>query len=171
MTRRGRVEVDVTIQPCRGNVNISRNNAALRRSDRAAILALSACAVDPFTEYRDVGGSVRLSISRFTRALGVLALSAVSGCAPRTSAVGTPLDGPRPTVTYACSAVLSLRVRLDASSAAVTIDGDGPYILSQTAGRSGFTVYSDGQRVLEIRESAVSFGLTPRLVQGCVSSE
>ncbi len=111
-----------------------------------------------------------LSIARATRALGVLALSAGSACAPRTSAVGTPLDGPRPTVTYACSAVLSLRVRLDASSAAVTIDGDGPYTLSQVSGRSGFTVYSDGQRVLEIRDSIVSFGLTPRILQACIRS-
>jgi hypothetical protein len=104
------------------------------------------------------------------RVLGVLLLSAGSGCAPRTSAVGTPLPGDRPVVVYACSAVLSLRVRLDASSATVTIDGDGPYTLPQTRGRSGFTVYTDGQRVFELRESLVSFGLTPRLLQACTQA-
>ena len=109
-----------------------------------------------------------LSIARATTALGLLVLCAGGACTPRTSAVGTPLEGPTPTVTYACSTVLSLRVRLDASSAAVTIDGDGPYILSQVAGRAGVTSYSDGQRVLEFRESAVSFGLTPRILQACI---
>ncbi len=114
--------------------------------------------------------ALRLSIAMATRVLGVVALSTGSGCAPRTSAVGTPLEGSRPTVTYACTAVLALRVRLDASSASVTIDGDGPYTLSQVSGRSGFTVYSDGQRVLEIRDSIVSFGLTPRILQACIRS-
>ncbi len=100
-------------------------------------------------------------------ALGVLVLAGGGACAPRTSAVGTPLPGSRPVVVYACSTVLALRVRFDASSAAVTIDGDGPYTLPQTRGRSGFTVYTDGQRVLELRESLVSFGLTPRILQTC----
>jgi hypothetical protein len=105
-----------------------------------------------------------------TTLLGALLLGAGAGCAPRTSAVGTPLPGARPVVSYACSTVLSLRVRFDASSAAVTIDGDGPYTLPQTRGRSGYTVYTDGQRVLELRESMVSFGLTPRVLQACTSA-
>jgi hypothetical protein len=114
-----------------------------------------------------LGGALPLSIVRATIALWLFALFAASACTPRTSAVGTPLHGAPPIVSYACSSILSLRVRLDASSAAVTIDGDGPYTLSQVVGRSGVTVYTDGQRVLEFRESVVSFGLTPRVLQAC----
>ncbi len=144
------------------------NDAVLRRGAETAILPAGACAVDSFTEFHDAGGAVPLSIARARTALRLLALCAGGACTPRSSAVGAPLHGPPPTVTFACSSVLSLRVRLDASSAAVTIDGDGPYTLSQVVGRSGVTVYTDGQRVLEFRESVVSFGLTPRILQACI---
>jgi hypothetical protein len=103
--------------------------------------------------------------------LAVGLLVALGGCAPRNGGVGTPLEGPRPVATYSCGIVLVLRVRLDATSAAVTAEGDGPYTLPLTSGRSDFTVYSDGTRVLQIYRGDVSFGPTPRVLFPCSASD
>lgn len=102
--------------------------------------------------------------------MACVAVGVFSACAPRSSVVGTPLNGPQPVTVYSCGPVLSLRVRLDATSAAITAEGDGPYTLSQVSGRSDYTVYSDGTRVLQIYRGDVSFGLTPRVLFPCTRS-
>jgi hypothetical protein len=101
--------------------------------------------------------------------IGVTAalLGALAGCAPRASVVGQPLNGPSPTVTYACQSVLSLRVRIESTSASVTVDGDGPYTLPQVSGRTDFIRYADGTRTLELNQGRVSFGIGRGVLQVC----
>jgi hypothetical protein len=91
----------------------------------------------------------------------------VSACAPRASTVGGPLNGPAPTITYSCQSVLSLKVRIESTSASVTVDGDGPYTLPQVAGRLDYAVYADGTRTLELFRGRVSFGIGRGVLQAC----
>ncbi len=91
------------------------------------------------------------------RAIVPMLVALLAACASRPPVVGSPLESPRPTVTYSCVKVLKLRVRIEATSASVTIDNDGPYVLTQTSGRADVTVYSDGQRTLQISRTQVAF--------------
>ncbi len=77
------------------------------------------------------------------------------------------MNGPAPTITYSCQSVLVLRVRVESTSASVTIDGDGPYTLPQVGARADFAVYSDGTRTLEVYQSRVSFGMGRSARQAC----
>ncbi len=109
----------------------------------------------------------RLQIrARFT-ATSVLVLGVAVGCGSRMSTIGTPLRGTPPTVSYSCGSTLALRVRIDATSATITADGEGPFTLPQSSGRSDFTVFSDGARVLQIYRGETSYGLVGRVLQPC----
>ncbi len=92
---------------------------------------------------------------------------ALPACASRASTVGGPLNSPGVTITYSCQSVLALRVRLEATSASVVVDGNGPYTLPQVTGRTDFTVYSDGARTLEVSQGRVSFGAGRGVLQAC----
>ncbi len=89
------------------------------------------------------------------------------GCASIAPLPGTTSGVSRLPVTFSCSKVLSLRVKLEATSASVTIDGDGPYVLPQTTGRADLTVYSDGQRTLQLSRNEVQFGQGRGQLQLC----
>jgi hypothetical protein len=99
--------------------------------------------------------------------IALVACCGVAACAPRASEIGQPLTGPAVTVTYGCQSVLQLRVRLESTSASVTVDGDGPYTLPQVAGRTEFSMYSDGTRTLEVFRGRVSFGIGRGVLQAC----
>jgi hypothetical protein len=100
----------------------------------------------------------------------VLALCGmISACAPRASSVGGPLNGPSVTVTYSCQSVLSLKVRIESTSASVVVDGDGPYTLPQVASRMDYAVYADGTRTLEVFRGRVSFGIGRGVLQACAT--
>ncbi len=88
-------------------------------------------------------------------------------CAPRPGGVGTPLPKANPTFSYVCAPMLNLRVRFDATSASVTADGDGPFTLPQVTGRSDYTVYSDGQHVLQVYQNNASYGIGRARLQPC----
>jgi hypothetical protein len=93
------------------------------------------------------------------RAIVPMLVALLAACASRPPVVGSPLESPQPTVTYSCVKVLKLRVRIDATSASVTIDNDGPYVLPQTSARLDVAVYSDGQRTLQIFRSQAYFSV------------
>jgi hypothetical protein len=91
----------------------------------------------------------------------------VAGCGPRRSEVGKPLRTSNPTISYVCTPMLNLRVRFDATSATVMADGEGPFTLPQVSGRSDYTVYSDGQHVLQVYQSNASYGIGRGRLQPC----
>ena len=88
-------------------------------------------------------------------------------CGPVRSGVGTPLPTTNPVIAYVCAPMLNLRVRIDGTSATVYVDSDGPYTLPQMSGRSDYTVYSDGQHVLQIYQSNASYGIGRSRLQPC----
>jgi hypothetical protein len=99
--------------------------------------------------------------------VGLMLTAALAGCAAIAPLPGTASQQSRFPVTYSCSKVQSLRVKLEATSASVTIDGDGPYTLPQTTGRADLTVYSDGQRTLQLSRNEVQFGQGRGQLQLC----
>lgn len=98
-----------------------------------------------------------------------IGLPACAPRTPRTPSIDQLLSGPRPAVNYSCQSVLRLRVRLESTSASVTVDGDGPYTLPQVSGRTDYSVFSDGTRVLEVYRGRVSFGVGRGALQACTS--
>ena len=101
------------------------------------------------------------------KTFGLMLSALLAGCAATTPLPGTASAGSRFPVTYSCSKVQSLRVKIEATSASVTIDGDGPYTLPQTTGRADLTVYSDGQRTLQLARNDVQFGQGRGQLQLC----
>jgi hypothetical protein len=96
----------------------------------------------------------------FIRLCGVALLAA---CASRQgSTVGTPLVTPT-SVSYLCPPTVNLRVRISATSATIMVDNDGPYTLPQVTSRTDYSVYSDGQHVLQISRDNASYGIGRRL--------
>ncbi|MBC7843042.1 MAG: hypothetical protein H7099_12050 [Gemmatimonadaceae bacterium] len=94
----------------------------------------------------------------------------ICACGSQRSGVGTPLPKTNPTISFVCTPMLTLRVRFDATSATVYVDGDGPYSLPQVNGRSDYTVYSDGQHMLQIYQSNASYGIGRARLQPCTRS-
>jgi hypothetical protein len=95
-----------------------------------------------------------------------LGFTLLTACASQQgSTVGTPLDPPS-RASYLCPPSVSLRVRLSATSATITVDNDGPFTLPQVSGRTDYTVYSDGVHVLQISRDAAAFG-TGRVLHAC----
>lgn len=90
-----------------------------------------------------------------------------AACAPSQGGVGRPIRNANPTISFVCTPMLNLRVRFDATSATVTEDGDGPFTLPQISGRSDYTVYSDGQHVLQIAQNTASYGIGRGRLQPC----
>ena len=107
--------------------------------------------------------SERMSVLSRAGACGLI----LCACGPVRSGVGTPLPKTNPTISYVCAPMLNLRARFDATSATLYIDGDGPYTLPQVSGRSDYTVYSDGQHVLQIYQSNASYGIGRGRLQPC----
>jgi hypothetical protein len=97
----------------------------------------------------------------------LLCTASLLACAAPRSAIGTPLPRANPTYSYVCTPMLNLRVRFDATSATVTADGEGPFTLPQVTGRSDYTVYSDGQHVLQVYQSNASYGIGRARLQPC----
>lgn len=77
---------------------------------------------------------------------------------------------PNPTVAYSCENQIKLQVRLDGPSASVTVDGAGPFTLPQLSSTGDLTVFSDGQRVMQIKAGRVSFGLGRSVPAACISN-
>lgn len=102
------------------------------------------------------------------RAAGILTLLVlIAGCAGRPPKPGTPLRPQVVTLSYACTRIQSLRVRMNASSAAVTVDGDGPYTLPLTIARPDAQQFSNGQYTLRIADGETYFGGTRGALQTC----
>jgi hypothetical protein len=91
----------------------------------------------------------------------------VSACGPAQTGVGKPLRNANPTISFICTPMLNLRVRFDATSATVTADGEGPFTLPQVTSRSDFSLYSDGQHVLQISQNSASYGIGRARLQPC----
>jgi hypothetical protein len=107
-----------------------------------------------------------------TVALALSAGAAVTGvaCSRAAPATDDPFVGMERVTRYSCIRVLSLRVTLNATSASVTIDNDGPYTLPQTGARTDMTTYSDGQRTLTIARGQVYLTLGRMAAEQCTRS-
>jgi hypothetical protein len=98
---------------------------------------------------------------------GANLLVLLAGCGPNSPKPGTALRPPVVTTSYACARLQSLRVRMNATSVTVTIDGDGPYTLPLVMSRPDLTSFSDGQYVFRIINGETSFGGTRGALQPC----
>jgi hypothetical protein len=90
----------------------------------------------------------------------------VMGCAPA-NGVGTPLRTAPPTESYVCTPMVNLRAHFNATSVTLFVDGEGPFTLPQVTGRSDYTVYSDGEHVLQIYQGNASYGIGRGRLQPC----
>ena len=98
---------------------------------------------------------------------GVPLLASLAACGSGSPKPGTALRPAIVTLSYACTRLQSLRVRINGSSATVTLDGDGPYTLPLVTSRPDLTAYSDGQYIFRIMGSEAQFGGTRGALQAC----
>jgi hypothetical protein len=98
----------------------------------------------------------------------VLSAGVVVACASQPVAPTASIL-PAPTVGYSCENQIKLQVRLDGPSASVVVDGAGPFTLPQISSTGDLTVFSDGQRVMQIKAGRVSFGLGRAVPAACLS--
>ena len=99
----------------------------------------------------------------------ILSASTLVACATQSASPNATIL-PHPTVGYSCENQIKLQVRLDGPSASVTVDGAGPFTLPQLSSTSDLTVFSDGQRVMQIKAGRVSFGLGRSVPAACISN-
>lgn len=106
-------------------------------------------------------------VGRVLPSLVVVLAAALAGCAGRPPRPGTPLRPQVVTLSYACTRIQSLRVRMNQTSAAVTVDGDGPYTLSLVTARPELQQFTNGQYTLRIADGETFFGGTRGALQSC----
>ena len=101
--------------------------------------------------------------------LVILAAIVLAACASHPPAPSAPIAS-KPTVAYLCENQIKLQVRLDGPSAWVTVNGSGPFTLPQLSSSGDLSVFSDGQRVMQIKAGRVSFGLGRSVPAACTSN-